>query len=238
MSFDAAQRKTFTALIKALAIDNGFTENAITDTLGDTLGGAADNASRAVSAGTVCGHVRYQAPIAAELVTIVAQANIANSAAAIAAQPAYPRKLQIEVTDANSSITAGIITVVGVGPAGEAVTETINIANGGTHTYTTANAYAKVTSITPSGLVGIDVGTDKIQAGVATAMGLPIPAGATSVVVYKAGVAATGTATAADDTVGTVDTTARTIVPNTAADGTKSFDFWFSYALPSHVHTP
>lgn len=42
MAFDAQQRKAFTQLVKAWALDHGFTENAITDEIGDTLGAAVD----------------------------------------------------------------------------------------------------------------------------------------------------------------------------------------------------
>jgi len=195
----------------------------------------------------MCGHVNYGDLPAAEATagacTIVSDVAISAVALTIAAQPKVPSKLNIIITDGDSS-TDATLTIVGVGPGGEAiVSEIVTIAHGnGSHTYTTVNAYSSVTSATVSALSG-NTGADKIAIGHATAVGLPIPSGAASVSVFKATVAATPAGVPADDTVGTVDTTARTIVPNTAADDTKGFEFWFKYtvlpagSVASHTHT-
>lgn len=163
-------------------------------------------------------------PIAAELVTIVADISVANGAQTIAAQPDYPRKLQLRITDANSSITAGIITLVGTGPSGEALTEAISL-TGGTATKISTWAYSHLTSATVSALAG-QAAADHISMGVGAALGLPAanPSGGTFTV-YKANVAN------ADQAVGTVDATAGTIIPTTAADGTKTYQFWYTYAV-------
>lgn len=194
-------------------------------------------ATVATGVSTICGHVRYQSPIAAELITISADAALAaNGARTIAAQPAIPRKLQIRVTiDTTHAVTAGTLDLVGVGPGGEAVTESVSLITAASATFTTTKAYSTLTSATVAALAQTGgAGTDSISIGVATAIGLPIPSGAASVSVYKAGVAAAASGTPVNEAVGTVDTTARTIVPTTAADGTKSYDFWFSY---THTHT-
>lgn len=182
------------------------------------------------------GHIRYSAPIAATTTTFVADVSIANSACTIAAQPDYPRKIQIVITDANSSITAGLVTVIGVGASGQALNQAIDISNGGTHTYTTTDAFASITSITPSGLVG-NAAADHISAGPTNALGLPgckTPTGATFAV-YKTDV------DNANETVGTVDATAGTITPTTAPNGTHNFDAWYNYTVTevqaSHTHT-
>lgn len=233
---------TFSARLGSLGTgdhDINFPDAAGTIALtGSTTSSSGTGASGAPSSALACaGHVRYQQPIAAELISIVADGAVGDGALVIASQPAYPRKLQIRKTDGDSSYSA-TVTIVGVGPGGEAIAgEVVSLlAVDGTHTYTTANAYAKITSITVSATAGAGAG-DNIGVGVSTAFGLPIPSGAGSVVVYKAAVAASGAVTAADETVGTVDATARTIVPTTAPDASKSYDFWFSYTLASHTHT-
>lgn len=169
------------------------------------------------------GHVRYEAPIAGDLVTIVADVGLANGALTIAAQPDVPRKLQVRITDANSSISAGTVTLVGVGARGQAVSQVIALA-GGTRTVTTDEAFATLTSATVASLAGAATG-DNIGIGPSNALGLPVPQGARDVAVHKANVAN------ANEAVGTVDATAGTIVPTTAPNGTRVFDFWFTYRL-------
>jgi hypothetical protein len=177
---------------------------------------------------TYYGRVEYVNPLAAELISIVADVALSNVALTIASQPNVPCKLQVRITDADSSVSAGTCTIVGTNAAGEAVTQVIPI-TGGTRTVITDDAYARVTSITVAALAG-HTGADKIGVGVGVALGLPIPAGATGVGVYKA------TVDYADEAVGTVDTTARTIAPTTAANGTHDYEFWYKYTL-AHTHT-
>lgn len=164
-------------------------------------------------------HVYYTAPIAAELVSIKAAALPANGAITIAAQPDYPRKLQVRVVDANSSITAGTLALVGVGPSGEAVAEIISL-TGGTATTTTTYAYAHLTSGTVASLTGAGAG-DTLGIGVSNALGLPRQTSAVGLTVVKANVGN------ADEAVGTVDATAGTITPTSAPDGAKNFGFWY-----------
>lgn len=170
------------------------------------------------------GFVRYEAPIAAELISIVAALDpVANGELTIAAQPDYPRKLQVALVDANSSISAGIVTLVGVGVHGQAVTQAISL-TGGSATTTTTHAYATITSATVSGLVGAASG-DTISIGVATALGLPGPYALTpsAFTVYKANL------DNADSVIGTVDATNATIVPNSVPNGSRNYSFWYRY---------
>lgn len=159
---------------------------------------------------------------------IVADVAVADGALTVAAQPGVPRKLLLFKTDADSS-AAFSVALVGKGPAGEDVSETVSfLATDGSTSKTTTKAYSKLTSATVSGTAGA-TGADKIAIGIATALGLPIPEGSRNVTVYKEATGATPAATPADEAVGTVDTTARTVVPTTAADGTKALHFWFTY---------
>ena len=74
---------------------------------------------------------------------------------------------------------------------------------------------------------------DHISVGVATALALPVPAGSTNLVVHSAFVGDTAEA------VGTVDTTAMTIVPTSLPDAARIYDFNFSYTLTAtqNAHT-
>jgi hypothetical protein len=235
-----------------------FTLDSSTPTFAQTATAVTAGAIRAAIAATAAttpaftgtasaksGYVSYPAPLAAQASagasTIVSDVAISAVALTIAAQPDVPRKLNIYKTDGDSSYAA-TLTIIGVGPGGEAVNEVVSLlAVDGTHTYVTANAFATITSATVSALSG-NTGADKVAIGVASALGLPIPSGAASVVVYKEAVAATIAATPVNETVGTVDATARTVVPTTAADGTKALHFWFSYTrtpagtVASHTH--
>lgn len=191
---------------------------------------SAEQATNVVDSSTVTlhGKVTYAKPLAAELVSIVADVLIAAGAQIIASQPNVPCKLQVRITDANSSISAGTVTIVGVGAAGQALSQVIPLA-GGTRTVVTTDAYASVTSATIAGLAGHGAG-DNIGIGVGSALGLPIPAGATDVSVYKA------TVDYVNEAVGTVDATARTVAPTTAGNGTRVFEFWYTYKV-AHTHT-
>lgn len=168
-------------------------------------------------------HVRYNGPITAALTGIVNTIDMANGAQSIAAQPDFPRKLQVRVVDANSSVSAGSVVLVGVGARGQAVTQTISL-TGGSATTTTTDAYATLTSATISGLTGAASG-DTIGIGPATALGLPGPKVLTpsTYAVFKSNV------DNANETVGTVDATAGTIAPTTAPNGTHTYDFWYNF---------
>lgn len=172
---------------------------------------------------TFAGHVRYTNPAAPDLVSIVAALDpIADGALTIAAQPVVPCKLQVRIVDANNSVT-GSLVLVGVGARGQAVTQTISL-TGGTRTVTTTDAYASLTSATVSSVAGAASG-DTVGIGQSGALGLPAAQGATLVAVHRASV---------DDVreaVGTVDGAAGTIVPTTAPNGTRDFDFWFTYRV-------
>jgi hypothetical protein len=172
------------------------------------------------------GYAFFTNPIAAELVTVVNDVQMATGALVIAIQPNCPRKLQVRITDAANAVT-GTCILVGVGADGSALTQTIQL-TGGTRTIITTDAYATLTTATLA-VAGGAGGGKNIGIGVGAALGLPIPAAATSVSVYKA------TCDYADEAVGTVDATARTIAPTTAANAAHEYEFWFKYTL-SHTH--
>lgn len=173
------------------------------------------------------GYAAFYNPIAAELISIVNDVQMATGALVVAAQPNVPCKLQVRITDALNAVT-GTCILVGVGADGAAITQTIQL-TGGTRTIVTADAYATLTSATLAVAGGAGAGKN-IGIGVGAALGLPIPAGATAVSVHKA------TCDYANEAVGTVDATARTISPTTVANAAHDYEFWYRYSL-THTHT-
>lgn len=177
---------------------------------------------------TLSNKVMFSKPIAAELISIFADATMAAGALAlIANKPNVPCKLQVRLT-CIGGISAGVVTLVGVGADGAALTQAIPL-TGVTRTVVTTDAYATLTSATITAMAG-NVAGDHISIGCSGALGLPIPAGATGVSVHKA------TVDYVDEAVGTVDATARTVTPTTAANGTREFEFWYKYTV-SHTHS-
>ncbi len=165
-------------------------------------------------------------PPAASTTSWINTAAYADGALAIAAQPAWPAKGQITVVDANSSITAGLITVVYLDQFGVQRTEVFNQASGGSKVWKTTYAVAKLISVTLSATTGSAGGaTDTIAMGPTadlglTAMQAPV---AGSLSVFKS------TADSVNEAVGTVDAIACTISPTTAPNGTHDYDFWYTY---------
>lgn len=166
-------------------------------------------------------------PVGTDLTSIVAAAApTSGTPMTIAAQPKLAAKLNVR--GVYSGAVAGlVVNLVGIDGRGNAVSESVNVAGASSTTFVTANAYAKVTSVTPVGTV---TNVTTIGVGLSTALALPMSAAFVDLVVYKEVTATAGTAaTLADETVGTVDTVAGTIAPTTAADGTKCFYFYYTW---------
>lgn len=172
--------------------------------------------------------VTYVNPIAADLISVVAAATpVADAASAVIANSIdCPRKLQVHmVIDTTHAITAGSVALVGVGPNGEAVTETVSCIAAVSGTVITTKAYSKLTSATlsnPFTMTGGAGGTT-VGIGVAAALAVPTCVGASAFgcdTAYVAGVR---------EAVGTVDATYHTITPTTPADAAKTFTFGYHF---------
>ena len=198
-------------------------------------------AQTATNAAEVCsGHVYYDAPIVAELITISADAALsADGARTILTSPGIPRGLAVRVTiDTTHAVTAGALNVVGIGPSGEAVTEAISLITAVSATVNSNNAFAKVTSATVAGLVQTGgAGNDSLSIGVSAKMGLvgnKTPASGTWVL-FKTSV------DAVDETVAGLDATYGTVSPTSAANASRKFKFFYNYSVTptqnSHTHT-
>lgn len=170
-------------------------------------------------------YVYYTAPAAADLVSVVAAILPANGALTLVANSIdYPRKLQVRIVDADTSILTGTVALVGTGSSGEAVSESITMV-GGTATTVTKWAYAALTSATVVAVTGQGAG-DTVGIGLGAPLGLPRgtdPTLAHTLTVSKEDV------NNVNEAVGTVDSTAGTVSPTSAPNAAKNFGFWYNY---------
>jgi hypothetical protein len=96
---------------------------------------------------------------AADNDVIVASAALADSTTyVIASQPDAPRPLVVGITDADSSISAGTLTIAGTNTAGATITHVVTFASGGTTTSTSTVYFKTVTSVITSALTGEGAG--------------------------------------------------------------------------------
>lgn len=137
-----------------------------------------------LSAGTVGAITAYMgAPILADVDRIVTAVDWGDGALTIAAQPDVPRNLTVTLTDANASITAGILTLVGEDAAGRVVTDIMDLTDG--LTWVGTKIFAKVTSATISGTAGsVGAGVDQVTVGVGNVIGTPVDLNAAGNVVH------------------------------------------------------
>ncbi len=163
------------------------------------------------------GYVFYQNVVAAGTTGLVTQVvNLTTPAAAtVIAQPDIPRKLVLTLSDAAGGNLAGTVTFVGTSVEGDSFTEVVTVA-AGTVSYTTANAFAKLTSVAHNfGALG--AASDTLDVGQATAMALP----ARYVELVKL------VSNAVEEAASAVDVPAGTITATTAPNATNDYEIWY-----------
>lgn len=196
--------------------------------LTDNSGGATADGTIDAVTNSFAGYVYYQNIPAATTSAAADQLSLngvsAPATMANLLQPKIPRNLKINITDANASISAYSITIVGVGPDGSAVTETFNFASG--LTPAGSKIFATITSVTLNSIVGSGSG-DTLDLGYGVKIGVPVPAGATGLSIVK--LVSNGTAEAASAT----DTTNNSFTATTAPNGTNDYEIWYKYAHPA-----
>lgn len=214
--------------------DDGIALFAVgTLTVGTNVNGVTvQNATTTVTGIVMARQVTFLGPAVADLVSVVAGVLPADGALTIIANSIdYARKLQVRITTGSA---AGTLTLVGTDQNGKALTQAIDISSsGGTRTVITDGAYATLTSATVS---GINTAAGTVSIGLGAALGLPTA---------QASVTAFGVNTEncdkVNEAVGTVDATAGTVVPTTAANGTHNYTFNYKFTLtpvsPAHNHT-
>jgi hypothetical protein len=108
--------------------------------------------------------------------TIFADTNVVTANTyTITAQPDACRALVATITDANSSITVGTMTVTGTDGNGVYQTATFAM-SGGSGTRTIAGVWCSLISVANDTVTTIDAGTDKVRIGTTGAAGLQYPA--------------------------------------------------------------
>lgn len=105
---------------------------------------------------------------AADADLVVASAAIADSTTyVLAAQPDVARPLIIGITDADSSVTAGTLTITGLNDVGATITHVFTFAAGGTTTSTSTVYFKSVVSVITGVLTGEGAG-DAVTVGTTT----------------------------------------------------------------------
>lgn len=198
-----------------------------------TPAGSVDNTTATMNTETCCGFVRYEGPLAAELVSIKAALQVADGACAIVGQPDYPRGLTVDLA-AGAAITAGDLTIVGVNASGIPTTEVVSLITAVPVAIPTLNGFATVTSATVAGLAGGAGMT--LSIGCAATMALPanrspVPG---TFDVYKTVV------DGANEAVAGVNAVYGLVAPTTAANNAHNYDFFYTYQITptqaAHTH--
>ena len=230
-----------------VTVDSGVT-GATVDS--GVTGATVDNATATNNAETRTGQVVYAAPIAAELITISADAALAAdgarvlTAGAIAeTAPDVPRCLAVRVTIAVNAVTAGVLRIVGDDASGAARTEDVSLVTAISATINSTRAYSVVASATVVGLVGAGGAGDNLSVGVAAALGLPAVASHTcsAFAGILTAVAANVAGNPTREAVAGYDAANGTVTPTTAPDAARVFTFVYAYSITptqaAHGHT-
>lgn len=200
---------------------------AIGATLTDSTGlsGSHDDTVAAIT-NSFAGYVYYQNIAAATTSAGADQLDVSGGGGAMAniVQPDVPRNVVINFTDADASISAFQVDVVGTAPDGSATAEQFLFAGGLDQTGSVI--HAKITSVTVTSITG-NAAADTLDLGYGDKVGVPVPAGATGLSIVK--LVTDGTEEAASAT----DTTNNSFTSTTAPNGTRDFEVWFEYSHPA-----
>lgn len=202
-----------------------------------TLAGRATSGTVATNdAMPLVGTKMYFNPVAAETTaggaTLVVDVAVSNVALTIAAQPTVPVRLNVIITDGDSSMSAGTLAIVGLDAGGRTITENITL-TGGSATKVTNNAFGHITSATISGLAG-HTGADKVAIGMSAQLGVPLPLGHSGFTANY--LVCNGTREA----IASQDATYGVFTPTTAPNGTNDYVLDYKYSMTptqaSHTH--
>lgn len=181
-----------------------------------------------VASSKMAGHV-YLGAVAAPTTSAAATQLDLNAVAepsnmASVVQPKTPRNVVVNFTDANASISAFDLTVHGKAIDGTTISENFVFAGG--LDQVGSKVFASITNFTLNSIAGNAAG-DTLDMGYGSKIGVPVPYGATGLVVTK--LISDGTVEAASAT----DTTNNSFTPTTAPNGSKIFEVWFGYGFPA-----
>jgi hypothetical protein len=167
--------------------------------------------------------VCYTLPIPpAPAAELKAATQIANAAWTLTTQPPIPVNLVLVFVDTNLSLTVDPVTVVGLDQDGNPVTEVFAYA--GIGSLTGLIAFSKVVSVTLSDFATIAGADETLQILTGTKIGLPCGLHGKLVRVIKS------VHNMADEAVGTVNATYRTIIPTNAPAADHNILFYYLVA--------
>ena len=168
------------------------------------------------------------APRAATAARIVGSTALANGTIAIANQPDCARLAGLRVDPGTSAITAGTAALIYTANDGNPQTDSLTLVAAASTptTQNTSKGVLHLTSITIAGLVG---GTSPlVQVNDTNVLSLMVQQGATDFAIIKANV------DGADEAIGTVTSSAFSIAPTTAPNGTHTYGYGFSFNAPTY----
>lgn len=155
---------------------------------------------------------------------IVASTSLSNGTLTIANQPDVGRQLGLYVSPGSGTITAGQCALTYVANDGTNQTDIVPLASAAVFTTNTSKGVLTLTSAIITGLVG---GTSPlVQINDTNSLALSVNPGFVDFQVTKA---QTDTA---NDTIGTVASSAACITPNTTPNGTHTYAFNYSFNGP------
>lgn len=105
--------------------------------------------------------------------TISGYTTAAGGALTIAAQPDYPRNMILWITDANSTVTGGTVTVTGQDQNGDPIEEDFTIPGTGSGSVTGTKAFSYVRGALIKSVTGTAGAGDKVALGTGAAFGCP-----------------------------------------------------------------
>jgi hypothetical protein len=164
------------------------------------------------------------APLAATAGRIVASTTLANGTLTIAHQPDVPRQASLIVAQGSVAISGGAVALAYTANDGTAQVDTaaLNTVTASTGlTFTTTKGVLRMTSAIVTGLAG--PANAGVQVNDTNSLSLLVNPGFQDITVLKE------TDAGADVTIGTVASSAASITPSTAPNGTISFGFAFAY---------
>jgi hypothetical protein len=175
---------------------------------------------------TVSGRkVTFSIPPTADLISVKAAAAPANGPITIAAQPAQPCKLRVNIVVTSGSITNGILTLVGTDQNGKSQSRAYSIVTGVSAAFNTNECWMTLLPTTNISTLAF-TGTITISIGQTSALGLPYDAAAAlaSLVVTKENVDGLD-----DGPLFVVDTIAWSVIPHTAPNGVHNYEVYYNF---------
>lgn len=166
------------------------------------------------------------APRAGSAGRIVASTSFANGTASIANQPDVPRVLALKIDPGTSAITAGNVAITYTANDGTTTTDNVDPRTAASTilTVNTSKGVVLLTSVINTAIAG--GATPGYQIDDTNSLSLQVDPGFAGFTVKRAN------ADGANETIGTVNSSAASITPNTTPNATHTYSFYYNYTAP------